>query len=29
MFVRQELKPALRAEADIRAHLEREYHPGG
>lgn len=28
LFVRQELKPAWRTETEIRAHLEREYHPG-
>jgi penicillin amidase/acyl-homoserine-lactone acylase len=28
LFVRRELKPALREESDIRAHLEREYRPG-
>jgi acyl-homoserine lactone acylase PvdQ len=28
LFVRRELKPSLRTEAEIRAHLEREYHPG-
>ncbi len=29
LFVRRQLKPALRAEQEIRASLEREYHPGG
>ncbi len=29
LFVRRELKPAWREESDIRAHLEREYRPGG
>jgi penicillin amidase/acyl-homoserine-lactone acylase len=28
LFVRRELKKALRAEADVRAHMEREYRPG-
>ena len=28
LFVRRELKPAWRSLEDIRAHLEREYHPG-
>lgn len=28
LFVRQELKTAWRTEAEIRQHLEREYHPG-
>jgi acyl-homoserine-lactone acylase len=28
LFVRRELKPAWRTEEEIRAHLEREYHPG-
>jgi acyl-homoserine-lactone acylase len=27
-FVRQELKPVWRTEAEVRAHLEREYVPG-
>jgi penicillin amidase/acyl-homoserine-lactone acylase len=28
LFVRRELKPAWRTPEEIRAHLEREYHPG-
>jgi len=28
LFIRHELKPALRDLAAIRANLEREYHPG-
>jgi penicillin amidase/acyl-homoserine-lactone acylase len=28
LFVRQELRPVWRTEADIRQHLDREYHPG-
>jgi acyl-homoserine-lactone acylase len=28
LFVRRELKPAWRTEAEVRAHLEREYAPG-
>ncbi|TAL31968.1 MAG: acylase [Spirochaetes bacterium] len=28
LFAKRELKPAWRTEADIRAHLEREYRPG-
>ncbi len=28
LFVRRELKPALREESDIRANLKREYRPG-
>ncbi|RYG85669.1 hypothetical protein EON77_05120 [bacterium] len=28
LFVRQELKTVWRTEAEIRQHLEREYHPG-
>ena len=28
LFVRHELKPAWRSLEEIRAHLEREYHPG-
>jgi penicillin amidase/acyl-homoserine-lactone acylase len=28
LFVRGELKPVWRTEADVRAHLEREYVPG-
>ena len=28
LFARQELKPVWMDEADIRAHLEREYRPG-
>ena len=28
LFVRHELKPAWRTTEEIRAHLEREYHPG-
>jgi penicillin amidase/acyl-homoserine-lactone acylase len=28
LFVRQELKPVWRTEAEVRAHLEREYVPG-
>ncbi len=28
LFLRHEFKPAWRSEADIRAHLEREYSPG-
>jgi hypothetical protein len=28
LFVRRELKPAWRTRDEIRAHLEREYHPG-
>ena len=28
LFLRHEFKPAWRTEADIRAHLEREYSPG-
>jgi penicillin amidase/acyl-homoserine-lactone acylase len=28
LFVQQKLRPSLRTEAEIRAHLEREYHPG-
>ena len=28
LFVKQELKPVWRTEAEIRQHLEREYHPG-
>lgn len=29
LFVKRQLKPVWMDEADIRAHLEREYHPGG
>ncbi len=28
IFARRELKPVWRSEADIRAHLEKEYRPG-
>lgn len=28
LFVRRELKPVWRTEAEVRAHLEREYRPG-
>ena len=28
LFLRHELKPTLRTEVELRAHLEREYHPG-
>jgi acyl-homoserine-lactone acylase len=28
LFVQQKLRPSLRTEAEIRAQLEREYHPG-
>jgi acyl-homoserine-lactone acylase len=28
LFVQQKLRPSLRTEAEIRAKLEREYHPG-
>jgi acyl-homoserine lactone acylase PvdQ len=28
LFVQRELKPVWRTEAEVRAHLEREYVPG-
>jgi hypothetical protein len=28
LFVRRELKPTFRTEAEIRNNLEQEYHPG-
>jgi hypothetical protein len=28
LFVKRELRPVWRMEAEIRAHLEREYRPG-